>query len=212
MLLAGCQLSEETGPTTVDGGGEGAGSADAALGSPDREWPRTLGALQAVAEPEALTWQEEPVLADLTVWLESGEWDRVRLTYVAAASERMMTYRSDPEQLRVERPLLSGLQLPVLPREATEQLTPLPEGVLEPAALGEAAAASLAECGAAGEAVEAVLYATGAPAAWDGTTWRPIPTWRATVVSASAGVIVDPVTGGPFAPLTCVEPLLLDAG
>ena len=207
--VSGCQLAEQGGPVAVaDSEGE---VAEAALGSPDRDWPRTLPALQAFAEPEALTWQDQPVLGDLTVWLaEDGRWERVRLTYVAPDAERMMTYRSTPEELRVERPRLAGLQLPVLPAAAVEQIEPLPADVLEPAALGEAAAQALADCGAEGQAVVAVLYSTGAPAAWDGTQWTRNPTWRATVVTPATGVTVDPRTGTAFAPLTCVEPFLAD--
>lgn len=209
--LAGCQLSEATGPAVV-ATSEGSVEDDAALGSPEQDWPRTLPALQAFAAPEALAWQDEPVLADVTVWLDEGaRWQRVRLTYVAPDAERMMTIRSQPDELRVERPRLAGLQLPELPRQAVEQMVPLPADVQEPAALGEAAGQALADCGAAGEPVRAVLYATGAPAAWDGSAWSRIPSWRATVVTSSAGVIVDPVTGTAFAPLTCVEPLLLDS-
>lgn len=208
-LLVGCQLSEATGPAVV-ATSEGAAAEDAALGSPEQDWPRTLPALQAYAAPEALAWQDDPVLADVTVWLdEEGRWQRVRLTYVAPDAERMMTIRSRPDELRVERPRLAGLQLPELPAAAVEQMVPLPADVQEPAALGEAAAQALADCGAGGPA-RAVLYATGAPAAWDGSTWSRIPSWRATVVTPAGGVIVDPVTGTAFAPLTCVEPLLLD--
>ncbi|HUG83542.1 MAG TPA: hypothetical protein VMM13_03210 [Euzebya sp.] len=210
LVLTACQVAEETGPIVVED--SEAGDADTALGSPQQDWPRTLPALRAFAAPEVLSWQDGPVLADVTVWLdEDARWQRVRLTYVAPDAERMLTYRSSPEDLRIERPRLAGLQLPELPGEAVEDIEPFPDDVLEPAALAGAAERALADCGAQGEVVEAVLYATGAPAAWDGTEWSRNPTWRATVVTQSAGVTVDPRTGTAFAPLTCVEPFLADA-
>jgi hypothetical protein len=209
-LLSGCQLVDAprdaaaTAPAADDG-------REPALGSPVEDWPRTLTALRAVAEPEALAWQDDPVLADLTVWLdEQQRWERVRLTYVAPDAERMLTYRSRPDELRLERPRLAGLQLPVLPAAAVDAIAPFPEAAMEPADLAAAAAAALADCEAAGPA-RAVLYATGAPAAWDGTAWTRNPTWRATVVTGAGGVVVDATTGQAFAPLTCVAPLLLDA-
>lgn len=209
--LTGCSVAEEPGPTQVQPSGAAAAADQPALGSPDTDWPRTLPALQAVAMAEAQTWQEEPVLADATVWLDpQGAWERVRLTYVAGAADRMLTYRSRPDELRVERPLLSGLQLPELPIAAVEQLPPLPGAVLEPADLAEASATALADCGAEGP-VRAVLYATGAPATWDGAEWTRTPSWQATMVTEEVGVTVDPQTGTAFAPLTCVEPFLLDA-
>lgn len=209
--LSACSVAEETGPTQIQPSGAAAAGDQTALGSPDTDWPRTLPALQAVALPEAQTWQEQPVLADATVWLDpEGSWERVRLTYVAGAADRMLTYRSRPDELRVERPLLSGLQLPELPTAAVEEIPALPADALEPADLAEASATALADCGADGP-VRAVLYATGAPATWDGSRWTRTPSWQATVVTEEVGVTVDPRTGTAFAPLTCVEPFLLAA-
>ncbi len=208
-LLSGCQLADQ--PQRTDAGAQSStdGAPPPALGSPETDWPSTLGGLQAFAEPEAFTWQDEPVLADLTVWLQpDGTWERVRLSYVAAEADRMLTYRSRPDQLRIERPRLAGLQLPELPDRAVAEMVPFPDAALEPVDLATAAAGPLAECGAEAPA-QAVLYATGAPASWDGTTWTRIPSWRATVVTPEAGVVVDPTSGQAFAPLTCVEPLLL---
>jgi hypothetical protein len=212
LLLAGCQLAREPGearPSAEAAVARSEGVAAPALGSPDQDWPRTIAGMRALADLEAGTWQDAPVLADLTVWLDpAGAWERVRLTYVAADAERMLTYRSQPDELRVERPRLAGLQLPVLPAAAVEAMAPFPGAALEPADLGAAAAGALEQCGTGGPA-RAVLYATGAPAAWDGQVWTRNPTWRATVVAEGGGVVVDPTTGQPFAPLTCVDPVLL---
>lgn len=211
-MAAACQLAESD-PDGVAAGPSAAAPDDVALGSPVEDWPRTLPALLAHAAPEAQSWQDDPVLADLTVWLDDGgRWERVQLTYVAPDAERLLTYRSSPEELRLERPRLAGLQLPAVPAEGVEAITPFPEAALEPVDLAAAAGSALADCGVDGQPVRAVLYATGAPAAWDGQQWTRNPTWRATVVSESAGVVVDPTSGQGFAPLTCVEPLLLETG
>jgi hypothetical protein len=209
-LLPGCELAGDpaTAPPASQGGGTG--SDEPALGSPAERWPRTLPALLAHAAPEAQGWQDAPVLADVTVWLDAdGRWERARLSYVAGEAERMLTLRTRPDELRVERPRLAGLELPVLPGAAVEEIPALPAGALEPVALGAAAAGPLEECGAAG-AVRAVLYATGAPASWDGQRWSRTPSWRATVVTEAGGVSVDPTSGRAFAPLVCVDPLLLE--
>jgi hypothetical protein len=211
LATGGCQLTDTEPDVVGDGQPQDARGDDDVLGSPVEDWPRTLPALRSFAAPEALSWQDDPVLADLTVWLdEGGAWQRVQLTYVAPDAERILTYRSSPEELRLERPRLAGLQLPTLPAMAVEAIASFPEETLEPVDLAAAASTALADCGAAGESAGAVLYATGAPAAWDGQQWTRNPTWRATVVTESAGVVVDPTTGQAFAPLTCVEPLLLD--
>jgi hypothetical protein len=209
LLLTGCQLSESTGPIRVEPTGAATVGGEV-LGNPAEDWPRTLAAAQAVADQEAHAWQDAPVLVDVTVWLDpTGEWEEVRLTYVAGAAERLLTYRSTPEDLRIERPRLAGLQLPELPTAAVAEIPALPADVLEPVDLAAAAERGLADCGADGP-VRAVLYATGAPATWDGTSWTRTPGWQATVFTEAVGVTVDPTSGTPFAPLTCVEPLLLD--
>ncbi|WP_370323873.1 hypothetical protein [Euzebya sp.] len=215
--LAGCQLTDPSATVDPDGAAVTEAADVEVLGRPEDDWPRTIAELRTIARPEAQSWQDDPVLADLTVWL-AGEgaadavaWARVRLTYVAADAERMLTYRATPDDLRVERPLLSGLELMPLPAAAVEAMEPFPDDALEPRDLAAASARALADCGADAAEVGAVLYATGAPAAWDGTEWTRTPTWRATVVAPDAGVVVDPSTGQAFAPLTCVDPLLLDA-
>lgn len=213
VLLAGCQLAEPVDDQDGDGPTSGEAIDDAAArGRPDEEWPRTLDELRAYAAPEANAWQDEPVLADLTVWLDEQEataWEQVRLTYVAPDAERMLTFRATPDDLRIERPRLAGLELPVLPAAAVEAIAGFPEDVLEPVDLAAASATALDDCDA-GDDVRAVLYATGAPAAWDGQEWSRTPTWRATVVTPDTGVVVDPTSGQAFAPLTCVDPLLLE--
>lgn len=209
ILLSGCQLVDRNADLEPAESPSTAAGADQLLGNPDEEFPTTLAELRAYAAPEALIWQDEPVLADVTVWLDPrGLWERVRVTYVAPDSDRMLTLRADPEQLRLERPRLEGLQLMPLPSEAVEAIPPLPDDVLEPRGLAEASSAALAECGDPGGTVRKVVYATGAPAAWDGQEWTVAPTWEATVVTSQTGVVVAPGSGRPLAPLRCVEPLL----
>ncbi|CAN5705128.1 hypothetical protein BH24ACT15_BH24ACT15_14080 [soil metagenome] len=212
LLLGGCQLSDAQTAASDNAVSQPGSDQAPALGSPDEDWPATLDQLQAFADPEAWSWQDQPVLADVTVWLrDDSRWERVRMTYVAADAEHMLTLRSRPDELRLDRPRLAGLQLLALPQVAVDAIQPLPEQAVEPAELAAAAAPALAECGSVDQPPRAVLYATGAPAAWDGNRWTRTPTWRATVVTESTGVVVDVTSGQPFAPLTCVEPVLLTA-
>lgn len=233
VLLGGCQLVDpaEQAATGVVDTERGGADPDDLLGNPEDEWPETLVGILALVRPDAFVWQDQPVLADLTVYFEAPGiatadppatpppaarapgWERVRLTYVAADADRMLTIRAaEGEALRIQRPRLAGLSLPELPPEAIEVMRPLPADVLEPRDLAVAARMALADCGADGEPVLAVLYATGAPAGWDPTAgrWSPLPTWRATVVTTTVGVSVDPTDGTAFAPLTCVDPVLLE--
>lgn len=208
LLLAGCQLVDrplaEDDPTAEE-------APSPQLGRPDDTFPTSLAELLAFGRQEAATWQDDPRLTDLTVWLdERGEWVEVRVGYVAADAERLFTLRAVPNRMVQERPLLAGLELVPLTAAAVEELPPFPDDALAPTDLGLAAEDGLAQCDAAGGPVRAVVYATGAPGAWDGSTWTSVPAWRATVVTAAGGVVVDPRTGSPYAPLTCVEPVVLD--
>ena len=205
-LAAGCQLVDEPIPPPRTPTPSGLPP----LGSPGEEFPTTIAELQAFTRPEAQVWQEEPVLTDVTVWLgPDGRWQQFRAGYVAAHADRLLTVRATPARLRVQRPLLAGLELLELGDEAVRDIAPFPGEALEPAALGRASRTALAACEVDGAPVEAVIYATGAPGSWDGEAWTVVPTWRATVVTADGGAVVDPTSGSPFAPLTCVEPLAI---
>lgn len=237
LAVSACQLVDppDQAATGEVGTADGLGAeSDDLLGNPEDEWPTTLAGLLALVRPEALLWQDAPVLADLTVWFappgvlapsravdtptaaprpDAVPWARVRLTFVAAGADRMLTVRATPDRLSLQRPRLAGLALPELPPQAVEQMESLPAGVLEPHALAHASRGALAQCDDDGDPVVAVLYATGAPAAWnpEAGQWDPVPTWRATVLTETVGVSVDPTSGTAFAPLTCVEPLAPEA-
>lgn len=196
----------------VGGAPSAAPAAPPPLGSPEEEFPTTLAELRAFGRAQAVTWNDDPLLADATVWLSpSGRWERVRLSYVAAHADRLLTLLGDRESVRVQRPTLAGLGLLPLDETGAAALPPFPEDALEPVSLGEAAQPALADCGTPGT-VRAVVYATGAPGSWDGQEWTLLPTWRATVVTPRGGVSVSPADGTAYAPLTCVEPLVLQAG
>jgi hypothetical protein len=61
---------------------------------------------------------------------------------------------------------------------------------------------ALEDCGVGDLA--SVLYATGAPAAWDGQTWTERPAWTAMLSGAERAAVVDPRTGEPAAD-PCVD-------
>lgn len=205
VLASACQPLDPVTP----GASDGAATEPSAevLGNPDADFPATLDELLAFTAVEAGAWQDEPVPAELTVWLLDGAWTQVRVTFVAADADRILTISARPDEgQQVSRPHLPGLGLASLPSSAVAALPPLPESALEPDALAEAAADALAACDLQPPVV-AVSYLTGAPAAWDGSRWDPLPTWRATVLTEQGGVSVDPSTGRPFAPLVCTGPI-----
>lgn len=207
-VVVACQPVDRLPPPPAADGGVG----DDVLGNPDEDLPRALPALLARGSHEAEVWQDEPVLVDATVWLDpAGAWERARLTYLAPLGDRLFVLRLDEDGAEHARPSLAGLQLPSVPEEALAEVPELPADALPPEELGPAAADALAACEVSGP-VRAVLYATGAPGAWDGERWTAVPVWRATAVAESGGAVVDPRTGVAYAPLVCVEPLLLQAG
>lgn len=206
LVLAACQPVDEVADAPA---ATPAAVASDLLGNPDEDFPATLAELRAYGRERALTWQDDPLLSTVTVYLDGAAWQRVRLTYVAADADRILTVTGDPEGARAERQTLAGLELVPVSAEGVSQLPELPAATLEPAALVEAAAPALEQCGAAGE-VAAVLYANGAPEAWDGEAWTAAPVWRATVLTPQGGVVVRPEDAVAFAPLTCPDPLLPD--
>lgn len=182
LAVAGCQMRGEPGQVTR--------STPAATGSAPLE-----AALEASDQP-AREWQDEPRLAQIAMQLdEEGAWRETRLDYVAAGSERMLSVFVDDGGVHEQRVSLEPLDLPVLPEEAVEGLPPLPESLLPPNQLIEAAEEAIASCGLG--AVEVVVYTTGAPATWDAdaSAWSVPPDWRVVIADAEgSSVAVDPVT------------------
>ena len=165
------------------------------LDAPVHGMPGSLTELMARAEPEALAWQDEPVLAEILVEVGRGsEWQRAALTYVAANADRQLVLTVTAEEVREELTTLAALQLKPLSPRAVAQIPALPPEAKQPAELVRLARAALRECRIAG-APEGVLYATGAPAAWNGRRWTAPPQWTATVATGDGAVQFDPLTG-----------------
>ncbi|CAN5480092.1 hypothetical protein BH23ACT7_BH23ACT7_18720 [soil metagenome] len=205
LLAGGCQPAGDASPAgseTVP-----AAAPDDPRGRPRTDFPATLAELSRLGGMTAAEWQEDPRLADAAVELApDGAWASARLTYLAADADRFLTLRMEPGSTSQQRPTLGGLGLTAVGGEALEAVPPLPDDTLEPADLAAAAAPVLERCGASG-AVTTVLYATGAPAIWDGQSWTVDPQWRATVATGSGGAAVDPRTGAAVLDDPCLEPL-----
>jgi hypothetical protein len=167
--------------------------------------PGDIGMLLDGLSTTAAQWQSGARPVELHVDLaDGGTWTAARVLYLAPDADRFLLVTVTPEGTSQERPTLETLALAAVPAAALEQVPALPDALLEPHELAEVAAEPLDDCGFDDE-VSAVLYASGAPASWDGDRWTETPAWSATVTNDDgSGVVVDPVTGAPE-PGSCVD-------
>lgn len=169
------------------------GAATDAIGAPQSGLPSDLPALLQRGHDVAKEWQEEPVLSEVQVDVdEAGAWTGVRLVYLAADADRFLQLVDQGGHFSEQRPSLASLEIQSVPAEGLDQLPDFPSDAMTPEELATADAAR--ECGVEGPAT--VLYATGAPVAWNGTAWASPPQWRALVTADDgAGVELDISTG-----------------
>ena len=188
VVLAACQPAGGPAPPATEQAADGP-----RRGAPAVTAPQQLDELLAQTRSTAEEWQDEPRPAQVTVDLaEDGRWTAAQVVYVAADADRYLVVEATPDGLRQQRPTLAAVDVPPVPAAAVEKLPALPSGTREPAALAAEAAEPLAECQVG--AVTTVLYDTGAPFTWDGSTWTVTPEWSATLLNADGGgVVVDPV-------------------
>ena len=190
VALVACQPT--IGPLTSDPTEQG--SARPRLGAPDADGvPQSLPELLTLVEPEAVEWQDDPRLVQIEVELaDEGTWASTAATYIAAEADRLLELKLTPDGLAEQRLTLSTLQLQPVPDEAVQAVPELPERAQEPADL--AGVGDVSAC--LGARAATVLYATGAPFAWDGEQWTTEPSWSATVrAEEGPAAVVDPVSG-----------------
>jgi hypothetical protein len=191
VLTAACQLSggPAAGPSEAPSGG---GSNEPQLGAPDESLPATLEELLARGLPVAEEWQDEPVLSEVEVDVDAdGSWIGARLVYLAADADRFLSLVATGAGFSQQRTTLSTLQVQPVTADGLAELPRFPKDALEPTALVDTEV--VAECGLVRPVT--VLYATGAPVAWDGTAWAQAPSWRATVTDDTAAAVLDMTTG-----------------
>ena len=171
VLVVACQPAG--GPPSADPTATATSADGSPLGAPPAGMARTLSELTGRGMLVAEEWQDEPVLVEIEVDLnDQGQWQAARLVYVAAEAERFLALTAAGGGFTQEQPTLSTLQVP-----------PLPEDAAAPRDVAASPEVEQCEVGAA----PTVLYTTGAPVAWDGTTWTSPPQWRVTVTSADGG-------------------------
>jgi hypothetical protein len=194
IVLAACQPVDSPPPAIRDP--VATGSPVERLGRPVLGLADDLATLRAQTDPLAAQWQHGARLAELAVELDGPSWQAATVTYVAPDADRILVLRATADGIVQQRVTLDTLELQPVPAAGVTAIPTLPPGTLEPAALVEAAGPALGDCGVAGRP-DRVLYATGAPVAWDGARWSERPRWRATVMAGDGGAVVDPTTGGP---------------
>jgi hypothetical protein len=170
------------------------------LGAPDQDRASTLDDLLTRGGAIAKEWQDEPVLTEVEVDLDAeGRWAGARLVYAAPDADRILQLETAGSGFTQQRPSLGTLQVQPVPAEALDEVPAFPDNAATPRQLATVQAA--ADCGVQGQA--SVLYASGAPFAWDGTTWTRTPAWHATVTTTGVrGVRFDGVSA---AGASCLE-------
>ena len=166
-------------------------------GAPATGPPGTLEEALARADGEAARWQDGARLAEAALEVDdAGDLVEGRLTYLAADAERLLTVVVTPEGVRVERPVLEAFDLTPISGDALAALPPLPPDVLEPDQLSGPAQEAFGECGVEGAPAN-MLYATGAPLAWNpqDQQWAGPLDWTVAVTTAEGGgAVLDPVS------------------
>lgn len=168
------------------------GDREPALGAPVSGLPQTLGELVDRADLLAEEWQDEPVLAEVEVDLDAeGRWSAARVTYLAADADRFLALETSGGSFSQQRPTLATLQLQPVTADGLAAVPEIPDDAAEPGDLAQSSAAQ--ECGVG--TATTVLYVTGAPVTWDGTSWTSPPDWRATITDGEAAAAVDVRSG-----------------
>lgn len=200
VLACGCQ--PVNGGAAPDPGVTGT-PATAPPAAPQRGVPGSLAELLSRADSTAAQWQSGAKPAQIAVDLEAGVPVASTITYLAPDADRFLLVRFDADGLSQERPTLDTLALQAVTAAGLEQVPALPEGTLDPGSLLAAASQAGEQCGL-GDDIGVVLYATGAPAAWDGANWVEPPGWTALLSAGQQGAVqVDPATGAATGE-TCV--------
>ena len=182
--LGACQPVDSPRPAGVTP----SASVSEPLGAPEADADSFAEALER-AHQAAREWQDEPRLAAVEIDLPRGAVTTSRFTYVAGDAIRMLVVEVRRDGLDQQQPTLATLGVVPVTEDAVAQIPDLPDAVRDPLALLEAAA----RCGAPRPRL--LLLETGAPYAWDGSTWSESPEWRASAVTGT----------GDDAPVTRLE-------
>lgn len=180
----------------------GGSAATAPLGAPEQPFPQTLAALSRHAGEVAKQWQDGAVLVEVAVGLEGGRWRSAEATYVAPDSDRFLRFTVSSKGIDQSRPTLATLSLQRIDGAGVARIPPLSKSALDPAALRSAAGPALADCGIDPRSGQ-ILYATGAPFAWDGSRWTQELAWTATISDGTRLLVVDPASGKPVRADAC---------
>lgn len=197
LLVSACQPVDEVDSLDAPEQGDTNGEGGSPRGAPAAGLPESLSGAVARADGAAAQWQRDARLAEVVMQIdEAGQVSEGRLTYLAPHADRLLEVELTGQGMTQDRPILEALDLAPIPGEAVGALPPLPEGVRDPAELVTASADAFAECGVEGTP-STVIYATGAPLAWDPAAgaWTLPLDWTATVTTETgAGAVLDPVT------------------
>lgn len=192
IALAACQpVDDDVG---LESSSPTPGDADVAITDLD-------GLLEAT-EASAGEWDADARLVELSVGMDDGSLTEGRATYVGPDADRLLVVEVTGSGIDEQQPTAETLGFEPVPRDALDEVPEPPGDLVEPGELPEEAADALDHCGV--DDPHEVLYATGAPAAWDGTAWADAPSWRVTVLDEEGEGVVLGHDGTPR-PEPCIE-------
>jgi len=181
------------------------GSAEAELGAPVRETPQTVvGAVQR-ATPTAQAWQQDPVPVELSARLDGGRVRTVEVVFLAAEADRFSTVSLEGEVVTDVTTTLSTIEVEAVTAAGIDEVPDLPDDLLDPGALVQAAAGELAACDIDPQGALTVRYSTGAPYGWEGESWADDLEWTAAVTAGFDQVRVLPLDAASGEPRGACE-------
>lgn len=187
--LAACEPVDELPPP---------GEAPASQATPRA--PLTLTTIFEVSDAAAEEWSERARIIELAV--DPAGDTPARVVYLASELDRLLTVEvAAGEVLGQQQTTLETLGFADLPDDAITDI-PAVDNLPDPQEVVVIADAELRACGLA--EVREVVYATGAPAAWDGERWTAIPVWAITLFDGE-GRAVRLAADGSAAADPCVE-------
>ena len=180
VALAACQ------PVDDDVGFDEQSPAPADADGSSSDLDRLLERTQAAADE----WDADARLVELSLTLDEDGPSSGRATYVGPDAARLLVVDVSGDSVEEQQPTAETLGFEPVPGDALQEVPEPPDDLVEPGQWPESVDDALDECEV--DEPREVLYATGAPAAWDGSAWADEPRWRVTVLDDEGqGAVLD---------------------
>ena len=182
LLLVACQPVDDE--VDLDQQSPAPEEEDGAAGA---DFDRILSAADEAADE----WDAAARLVEISVSVEDGAPVSGRVTFLGPDAARLLVVEVTGDTVEEQQPTAETLGFEPVPADALSEVPEPPEDLVEPDGLVDDLGGVLVGCGV--DEAREILYATGAPAGWDGSAWVDAPQWRVTVVGEDgAGAVLEP--------------------